>query len=119
MTEMILLSVAWISPFFPLSLWMPRVDDRRVISGIIFVIRNGLGWRDLPVSYWPCKAIRINIQIPFDRVLPPKRHKIESMSGELKDWRRIHTVIDRCAHTVMLAIVLAAIIIAGIVIFWI
>ena len=54
MTEMILLSDAQmsrISPFFPLSHGVPRVDDRRVISGIIFVIRNGLRWRDVPASY--------------------------------------------------------------------
>ena len=31
-----------ISPYFPLSHGVPRVDDRRIISGIIFVIRNGL-----------------------------------------------------------------------------
>ena len=31
-----------IEPYFPLSHGVPRVDDRRVISGIIFVIRNGL-----------------------------------------------------------------------------
>lgn len=39
MTDMILLSeaqMARISPFFPLSHGIPRVDDRRVISGIIF-----------------------------------------------------------------------------------
>ncbi len=35
-----------IEPYFPLSHGVPRVDDRRVISGIIFVIRNGLRWRD-------------------------------------------------------------------------
>ena len=40
-----------------LSHGMPRVDDRRVISGIIFVIRNGLRWRDVPVSYGPHKTI--------------------------------------------------------------
>jgi len=54
MAEMILLSqaqMARISPFFPLSHGVPRVDDRRVISGIIFVIRNGLRWRDVPPSY--------------------------------------------------------------------
>ena len=34
-----------------------RVDDRRVISGIIFVIRNGLRWRDVPPSYGPHKTI--------------------------------------------------------------
>lgn len=60
MTEMFLLSedqMARISPFFPLSHGMPRVDDRRVISGIIFVIRNGLRWRDVPASYGPHKTI--------------------------------------------------------------
>ena len=37
-----------IEPYFPLSHGIERVDDRRVISGIIFVIRNGLCWRDAP-----------------------------------------------------------------------
>jgi hypothetical protein len=31
---------------FPRSHGVPRVDDRRIVSGIIFVIRNGLRWRD-------------------------------------------------------------------------
>jgi len=31
-----------IEPYFPLSHGIPRVGDRRVLSGIIFVIRNGL-----------------------------------------------------------------------------
>ena len=35
-----------IKPYFPLSHGVPRVDDRRVVSGIIHVIRNGLRWRD-------------------------------------------------------------------------
>ena len=47
----------WISPYFPLSHGIPRVDDRRVISGIIFVIRNGLRWRDAPAEYGPHKTI--------------------------------------------------------------
>ena len=46
-----------IEPYFPLSHGMPRVDDRRVISGIIFVIRNGLRWRDAPREYGPHKTI--------------------------------------------------------------
>ena len=29
-------------PFFPKSHGKPRVDDRRVLSGIIFINRNGL-----------------------------------------------------------------------------
>ena len=46
-----------IEPYFPLSHGIPRVDDRRVISGIIFVIRNGLRWRDAPPEYGPHKTI--------------------------------------------------------------
>jgi putative transposase len=46
-----------IKPYFPLSHGVPRVDDRRVISGIIFVIRNGLRWRDAPAEYGPSKTI--------------------------------------------------------------
>ena len=46
-----------ISPYFPLSHGKPRVDDQHVISGIIYVIRNGLMWRDAPVSYGPYKTI--------------------------------------------------------------
>lgn len=36
---------------------VPRVDDRRVISGIIHVIRNGLRWRDAPPEYGPHKTL--------------------------------------------------------------
>jgi transposase len=46
-----------IEPFFPLSHGVPRVDDRRVLSGILFVIRNGLRWRDAPAGYGPHKTI--------------------------------------------------------------
>jgi putative transposase len=60
MDELFLLSDAQmrrIRPYFPLSHGVPRVDDRRVISGIIFVIRNGLRWRDAPRAYGPHKTI--------------------------------------------------------------
>jgi putative transposase len=46
-----------IEGFFPLSHGVPRVDDRRVISGIIHVLRNGLRWRDAPSDYGPPKTI--------------------------------------------------------------
>jgi len=31
-----------LQPFFPKSHGRPRVDDGRVLSGIIFILRNGL-----------------------------------------------------------------------------
>lgn len=60
MSDLWLLSEAQmrrIEPYFPLSHGIPRVDDRRIVSGIIFVIRNGLRWRDAPAGYGPHKTI--------------------------------------------------------------
>lgn len=60
MSDLIWLSDAQmqrIAPYFPLSHGIARVDDRRVLSGIIFVIRNGLRWRDAPHDYGPHKTI--------------------------------------------------------------
>jgi len=60
MSDLIWLSEAQIHRielYFPLSLGVPRVDDRRVISGMIFVIRNGLPGRDAPREYGPHKTI--------------------------------------------------------------
>jgi len=42
-----------LKPFFPLSRGVPRVDDKRVWSVIIFVNRNGLRWYDSPADYGP------------------------------------------------------------------
>jgi transposase len=60
MNDLLLLSEAQmrrIEPCFPLSHGVPRVDDRRVLSGILFVIRNGLRWCDAPAAYGPHKTI--------------------------------------------------------------
>jgi transposase len=32
---------------------VPRVDDRRVLNGIFWVLRSGAPWRDLPEHYGP------------------------------------------------------------------
>ena len=46
-----------IESHFPKSRGVPRADDRRVVSGIIHVIRNGLRWRDAPAGYGPHKTL--------------------------------------------------------------
>ena len=48
---------ALMRPYFPLAHGVPRSDDRKVISGIIHVIRNGLRWRDAPSDYGPHKTL--------------------------------------------------------------
>ena len=60
MSNLLMLSDAQmrrIEPYFPRSHGIPRVDDRRVLSGILFVIRNGLRWCDAPREYGPHKTI--------------------------------------------------------------
>ena len=44
-------------PYFPKSRGKPRVDDRRVLSGIIFIQRNGLMWKHAPAAYGPPKTL--------------------------------------------------------------
>ena len=46
-----------IEPFFPLAHGVRCVDDRRVVSGIIFVIKNILHWRDTPSECAPHKTL--------------------------------------------------------------
>jgi transposase len=59
----------------------------------------------------PCIPARSGRLTPnrHDKVLYRLRHKIEIMFGRLKDWRRVAMRYDRCAHTFMSAITLAAV----------
>ncbi len=52
--------MACLAPFFPKSHGKPRVDDRRVLSGIIFINRSSLRWRDAPAAYGPHKTVMID-----------------------------------------------------------
>ena len=54
MSDLFLLNerqMARIEPHFPLAHGIPRVDDRRVISGIVYVIKHGLQSKDAPKDY--------------------------------------------------------------------
>ena len=49
---------AVIGPFMPTN--QPgarRVDDRRVLSGIVHVLRSGSRWRDCPAAYGPATTV--------------------------------------------------------------
>jgi putative transposase len=46
--------------------------------------------------------------IAYDKAIYRHRHRIENMFGRLKDWRRVATRYDRCAHTFFSAICIAA-----------
>ena len=44
-------------PYFPKSRGRPCVDDRRVLSSIIFINSNGLRWCDVPTEYGRPKTL--------------------------------------------------------------
>jgi transposase len=52
----------------------PFRDHRQVVEGIVYRLRTGIAWRDLPVSFGPWQTVW-------------KRHKRFSVDGT---WDRIH-----------------------------
>lgn len=49
--------MAKLTPFFPMSRGKPRVDGRRVPSGILLIYCNMLRWRDAPRECGPHKTL--------------------------------------------------------------
>lgn len=85
-------------PCFPKSRGVPRVDDRRVLRGIIFFNRNGLRWRDAPREYGPHKMLynrwkRWSDMGGFARI-------IIGLSAEAPDNKTIsiYATYPRCPH---------------------
>ena len=97
MPDLVLLRVAQmrrIEPFLPRSRGLPRVDDRRVVGGIVTVIRHGLQWKDAPTGHGPVSPA------PPDRErlwqtegLAPRRHALRPMRTHLllRHLHRSHT----------------------------
>lgn len=61
----------------------------------------------------PCIPSSRSRKIPFfyDKDIYRQRHRVENLFPKLKDWRRVATRYDRCAHTFFSAICIAATII--------
>jgi transposase len=98
--------MARISPYFPLAHGVPRVDDRRVVSGIVYVIRNGLQWKDAPKDYGPHKTlynrfIRWSRMGVFDRIFAalagegPKPERIMIDATHLKAHRTAASLLKK------------------------
>jgi len=83
--------------------WKNRRNPQFLPSGLF---RAALAERRIT----PCIPPRSNrkVQIDYDKLLYKQRHKIENVFGRIKDWRRVATRHDRCAHTFMSAISIAA-----------
>src|SRR5665213_3353012 len=44
---------ALLQPLLPKSRRSARVDDRKIVNAIFYVLRTGMPWRDLPARYGP------------------------------------------------------------------
>ncbi len=66
-------------PYFPESHGRPRVDDRRVPSGIILVNRNGARWCDAPKDYGPHKTLHNRWKRWRDGGRGPTRFPLKTM----------------------------------------
>lgn len=88
-----------IEPYFLLSHRVPRVDDRRIVSEIIFVIRNGLRWRDAPAEYGPHKPVSSAVERTiYNRFI--RRNRLGGVQQDLRrprgQGRQARPVDDRC-----------------------
>ncbi|WP_371651142.1 IS5 family transposase [Streptomyces mirabilis] len=67
----------------------PRVEDRQVINGMVYKIRTGISWRDLPERYGPWKTVytrfrRYAIDGTFTRALQQIQARADA-AGDI-DW---------------------------------
>jgi transposase len=98
--------MARIAPHFPLSHGVPRVDDRRVVSGIVYVIKHGLQWKDAPKGYGPHKTlynrfVRWSRMGVFDRIFAgfasegPRPERIMIDATHLKAHRTAASLLKK------------------------
>jgi transposase len=48
---------ALVEPLLPKSRKRARVNDRKIVNAIFYVLRTGMPWRDLPIRYGPYTTI--------------------------------------------------------------
>jgi transposase len=92
-----------IKPMLPNKLrGVPRVNDRRVLNGIFWVLRSG-AWANIPP-----KSNRSN-PICFSPYLYRSRNQVERFFNRIKQCRRVATRYDRLAANYLAFVQLASI----------
>lgn len=67
----------------------PRVEDRQVVNGMVYKIRTGISWRDLPERYGPWQTVytrfrRYALDGVFTRALQQIQARADA-AGDI-DW---------------------------------
>ena len=112
-----------IEPHLPTDVrGVERSDDRRVISGIVHVLRSGCRWCDCPPEYGPPTTIynrfvrwaRRGIWENLFRELAGNGRSVDTQMidstqfNRFKDFRRIATRYDRLARNYLASVCLVA-----------
>ncbi|TLS39438.1 IS5 family transposase [Streptomyces montanus] len=67
----------------------PRIEDRKIINGMVYKIRTGISWRDLPARYGPWKTVYTRFRrYALDGVFTRALQQIQAQSdaaGDI-DW---------------------------------
>jgi transposase len=92
------------------ALLLPTLPSARELLGDRGYDSNRFRAALLEKGITPCipSTRKRTVEIAHDKTLYRQRHCIENMFGRLKDWRRVATRYDRCAHTFFSAICIAA-----------
>ena len=75
---------ALLEPLLPKSRKRARVDDRKIMNAIFYVLRTGMPWRDLPARYGPIRRLIIVSTVGLD---------VGSGSVFSTNWRRNHATV--------------------------
>ena len=93
-----------IKPFLPNKpRGVPRVNDRRGLNGIFWVLRSGAPWRDLPNNFWPVHhrgGLTSKIHAVVDINVLPVR--LALTTGEAHDNRLAGKLLSRLKSGTML-----------------
>lgn len=68
----------------------PMTDHRRVVEGVIYRLRTGIAWRDLPAEFGPWQTVwkrhhKFSLDGTWDRVLATLQGHAQARG--LVDWR--------------------------------
>ena len=69
-------------------------NDREVMEAILWKLRTGAPWRDVPVEFCPWKTAYNQ----FDAHLYKQRHLVENLFARLKHFRSIATRFEKLAR---------------------